>query len=643
MTTGKAVNYEYDSLGRLIHSYQTNGDTVNHRSEHLYDTENRLTRFSYSIPGVIDSASESFTYNTDTSDSVPTGSLTSMAMFNNSWINYRYDSLARLKERDVGNLLTEYHTYQAGSTTGTTTMRPETFYTTAKGSSTKLTGFQYTYDAVGNITKTTNQVDKSYWGYSYDSLGQLRYATDYQSNGTANNRYKYYYDNAGNLTSWKIQDDSGTTTKASHTYTYGDSDWLDLLTAFDGQSITYDGAGNPLSYYNGSRYTMTWQNGRQLASATVGGKTYSYEYNSNGIRTRKTNYDGGYTEYYVVEGMPVAEQRFKSNGTKQYILRYLYDESNSPVGFGIYYPTASSPYWQYYYFGKNIQGDVIALYRSDYNSTSKSYTPTLVATYTYDPWGAPTGIYSASGATISQTASNVAAYNPFRYRGYRYDGDTRLYYLQNRYYDPAIGRFINADGYVSTGQGLIGHNMFAYCNNTPIVMEDTAGKIPNYCIAVSDGAAGASPSNYKPKPKADKVLQEQKPAISKKFGISIPGNSQIHLTVGEYVKTPESVFADKVADFIIEGGMSAAAALFPWGPKVVFLHSVIKKFKPDHSIHDPGTYKTYTIVIEYDVVDSLTNTNIHYIDSYLFARIYDQTGAPNYILWEKETVNIYGG
>ena len=79
VTTGVAVNYEYDSLGRLIHSYQTNGDTVNHRSEHLYDTENRLTRFSYSIPGVIDSASESFTYNTDTSDSIPTGSLTSMA------------------------------------------------------------------------------------------------------------------------------------------------------------------------------------------------------------------------------------------------------------------------------------------------------------------------------------------------------------------------------------------------------------------------------------------------------------------------------------------------------------------------------------------------------------------------------------
>ena len=217
----------------------------------------------------------------------------------------------------------------------------------------------------------------------------------------------------------------------------------------------------------------------RLASAAVGGKTYSYEYNSSGIRTRKTNYDGGYTEYYVVNGLPVAEQRFRTNGTKQYILRYLFDDGNIPVGFGIYYPTASSPYWQYYYFSKNPQGDVIALYRSDYNSTSKSYTPTLIATYSYDPWGAPTGIYDANGSTISQTAYHVAAYNPFRYRGYRYDGDTRLYYLQSRYYDPVVGRFINADGYASTGQGLIGHNMFAYCLNNPVYYSDSTGHRPH--------------------------------------------------------------------------------------------------------------------------------------------------------------------
>ena len=146
------------------------------------------------------------------------------------------------------------------------------------------------------------------------------------------------------------------------------------------------------------------------------------------------------------------------------------------MGFGIRYAT-SSPYWQYYYFGKNIQGDVIALYRSDYNSSSQSYYPTLVATYSYDPWGTPTGIYDANGNSISQTAYNVAAYNPFRYRGYRYDGDTRLYYLQSRYYDPAVGRFINADKYAGTGQGYLGYNMFAYCLNNPVCYDDENGEL----------------------------------------------------------------------------------------------------------------------------------------------------------------------
>lgn len=116
----------------------------------------------------------------------------------------------------------------------------------------------------------------------------------------------------------------------------------------------------------------------------------------------------------------------------------------------------------------------------------------MVATYTYDPWGAPTGIYDANGSTISQTAYHVAAYNPFRYRGYRYDGDTRLYYLQSRYYDPVVGRFINADGYASTGQGLIGHNMFAYCNSAPVGTIDSCGQIPSHAVSVSDGSSKPS-------------------------------------------------------------------------------------------------------------------------------------------------------
>jgi len=76
-------------------------------------------------------------------------------------------------------------------------------------------------------------------------------------------------------------------------------------------------------------------------------------------------------------------------------------------------------------------------------------------------------------------ASTVGVKNPYRYRGYRYDTETGLYYLQSRYYDPLVKRFINADGYVSTGQGVLGNNMFAYCLNNPATFVDPRGYSPD--------------------------------------------------------------------------------------------------------------------------------------------------------------------
>ena len=89
---------------------------------------------------------------------------------------------------------------------------------------------------------------------------------------------------------------------------------------------------------------------------------------------------------------------------------------------------------------------------------------TVVASYTYDPYG----------KVISATGSMATA-NPLRYRGYYYDTETGFYYLQSRYYDPQICRFINADSYASTGQGFIGNNMFAYCGNNPVNRFDPTG------------------------------------------------------------------------------------------------------------------------------------------------------------------------
>ena len=86
--------------------------------------------------------------------------------------------------------------------------------------------------------------------------------------------------------------------------------------------------------------------------------------------------------------------------------------------------------------------------------------------------------------------------NPLRYRGYYYDSETGMYYLQSRYYDPETGRFINVDGLVSTG-GFLGFNMFAYCKNNPVMLSDPSGCKPGDWYATLDEAKAAAQSYYK--------------------------------------------------------------------------------------------------------------------------------------------------
>lgn len=108
-----------------------------------------------------------------------------------------------------------------------------------------------------------------------------------------------------------------------------------------------------------------------------------------------------------------------------------------------------------YFYVTNLQGDVTSIY--------DSYG--VVAQYAYDAWG-----------NILEIQGTFAELNPLRYRGYVYDQEIGFYYLQSRYYDPGIGRFISGDNYASTGQGIIGNNMYAYCGNNPIINIDADGK-----------------------------------------------------------------------------------------------------------------------------------------------------------------------
>ena len=134
--------------------------------------------------------------------------------------------------------------------------------------------------------------------------------------------------------------------------------------------------------------------------------------------------------------------------------------------YGINGPPASVKYnGTDYYYVTNAQGDVVSILNS---------SGTAVVTYNYDAWG---NLLSTTGTM----ASTLGAHNPLRYRGYVYDEETGLYYLQSRYYNPTICRFISADSVIAgVGGNAIGYNVFAYCFNNPVNMTDQAGSWPSW-------------------------------------------------------------------------------------------------------------------------------------------------------------------
>ena len=262
----KSWYYNYDSMNRL-HDFQT--DDVH--AEFKYDTYNRMvTRRAMSEAG---EAAETYTYDTDSTNSISDGLLIRMQMTTYGKIDYTYDELQRLSQKHIysersGGGFWEEFFYKAGSTAGTTTSLVAE-KKNWKNNTNMTHDFHYTYDGNGNILTETDSVNNTSVSYTYDTQNQLLSAT--YGNGRTES---YTYDTAGNILTFN----NGI---SSHTYTYGNADWKDLLTAVDGQTLTYDEIGNPLSYYNGENYTMTWMQGRRLQSVTVDEETTTYEYDYN--------------------------------------------------------------------------------------------------------------------------------------------------------------------------------------------------------------------------------------------------------------------------------------------------------------------------------------------------------------------------
>ena len=195
----------------------------------------------------------------------------------------------------------------------------------------------------------------------------------------------------------------------------------------------------------------------------------SYSYNADGIRVSKNVNDVRH-EYYL-DGSRIIKETWADQA-----LEFLYDENNSV--YCIVYTGGDGA--GCYYLIKNLQGDVTRILNNNLET---------VAQYVYDPWGKLVNILDANGEPNS--GISIANINPIRYRGYYFDMETGFYYVSSRYYDPEIGRFINADDidYLGADGSPLSYNLFAYCMNNPVNRFDVNGNwsMPNW-LKVTVGA-----------------------------------------------------------------------------------------------------------------------------------------------------------
>ena len=375
------------------------------------------------------------------------GRLTGMQAGGQS-LAYAYDALGRVTA-ETSSILTKSYAYR--TVNGRTCDLVSTLsYTKANGTS--LLSLSYTYDAAGNI-QTVSKSGMVYDQYAYDELGQLIR----EDNKDANKSYTYIYDSRGNILEKKTYAFTlGTlgTVQSTASYGYATDSWKDRLTSYNGQTITYDAIGNPLTYNNGSAYTFTWE-GRQMQSASKGNQTYSYTYNSDGLRASKTVGNTTY-HYYWNSGKLIAMTY------DDHYMIFTYTESGTPFSVTCYDAYLDKEYECLYI--TNLQGDVVGIYDAAKSS--------MVISYTYDAWGRLVG-KDGTSSDYAQLEMN----NPLLYRGYQYDYETGFYYLQSRYYDPSVGRFLNADdtAFLGASGTLLSWNLFAYCENNVVNGSDPFG------------------------------------------------------------------------------------------------------------------------------------------------------------------------
>jgi len=314
----------------------------------------------------------------------------------------------------------------------------------------------YTYDERGNVEDVIK--DGRYTKYGYDKLNRLIREDNHRLGLTK----VYAYDANGNITGiseYLYGTPIGPGTLLNLTEYVYDGTEKDRLIEIKVNGVTqdtvsgYDTIGNPCGYKGN---VLQWERGRRLAACG----DIEYTYDGGGIRQSKT-LSGGSVIHYFTDGGRVLQEYAEGGSSAKW---YYYD-ATGVTGMAV---TDSPTSAAVYRFAKNIFGDVERVF--DENGY-------LMAQYEYDAWGNHKA-YDGNGNELdyNNDPGHIAFVNPFRYRGYYFDRETGLYYLESRYYDPETRRFINADGvgYIEPLE-FNGMNLYAYCLNDPIGYADPTG------------------------------------------------------------------------------------------------------------------------------------------------------------------------
>ena len=322
-----------------------------------------------------------------------------------------------------------------------------------------VTSSTYEYDRLNRLTRENNERLGKTWTYGYDAGGNI----------TERKEYAY-------TTAEQLDNETATATKE---YVYRTSGWKDQLLSYDGESIVYDASGNPTTYRGA---TLGFEAGRRLKSYKKAGDANAYEFTFDyrGVRNSKKTkdadgHDKTWSFYYDEDGKLWGETKSEkvqqgNFGIKLWtnqITKIGYFHLNSGLaGFTLSRQTGIADAVKAdYIYRKNALGDIDGIFDTDMN---------LIGEYVYDAWGNCTiEAVGADNIEIMET-------NPFRYRGYYWDKELNLYYLQTRYYDPQTGRFINADGIeyaLEQYKNINALNLYSYCNNNPIMGIDPEGTI----------------------------------------------------------------------------------------------------------------------------------------------------------------------